>query len=84
MQVGYQFGMCRENMQLKVKRLAMKSLVSFVRASVCHGWVCVCVCVCERERGRERGNSHGKQSNLAALPTCEMVFVNFGRNIAQP
>ena len=46
--------------------------------------LCVCVCVCERERERERGNSHGKQSNLAALPTCEMVFVNFGRNIAQP
>jgi len=80
LQVGYQFGMCRETMQLKVKRLAMKSLVSFVRASVCHGWVYVCVCV----RERERGNSHGKQSNLAALPTYEMVFVNFGRNIAQP
>ena len=46
--------------------------------------MCVCVCVCVRERERERGNSHGKQSNLAALPTCEMVFVNFGRNIAQP
>ena len=50
LQVGYQFGMCRETMQLKVKRLAMKSLVSFVCASVCHGRVYVCVCVRERER----------------------------------
>ena len=71
MQVGYQFGMCRENMQLKVKRLAMKSLVSFVRASVCHGWVCVCVCVCERERGREREGIH-MESNLTLLH-CQHV-----------
>ena len=61
---------------------ACHEILGLLCACKCVSWVGLCVCVCVRER--ERGNSHGKQSNLAALPTYEMVFVNFGRNIAQP
>ena len=60
--VGDLSGVCREAMQYEVERLATKSLVSLV-------------CVRERERDRETEegvSSHGKQSNLAALPTADI------------